>query len=290
MALIPSSQGWQFKTESALEEVVWHNLSKLLKLEPLKRQFSVSGNVCDMVAAESSRLVVIELKNAEDRYVVQQLVRYYDAISTAVDIPFDIDVGAPPRLVAIAPSFHADTLIDCKYSTLSIELITFRIEPITGEQLGLVLSNAASEDISFLPLPKALQTAQANIQMPEPPRKLLNWLNPVHEIEHTWILTLRKQLLGADSRMRERVEPNSIFYEKNKSRPCCELRKIKPSEYRGEGIDCYLWLPDPENNPRVLRMAVGFDLDKQQVTFMGYSRNSSLLKPLWRFPECARRY
>lgn len=90
MALIPSSQGWQFRTESALEEVIWHNLSKLLKLEPLKRQFSVSGNVCDIVAAKSSnQLVVIELKNAEDRYVVQQLVRYYDAISTAVDLPFN---------------------------------------------------------------------------------------------------------------------------------------------------------------------------------------------------------
>ena len=290
MAFINSRQGWQFKAESDLEEVVWHNLSKLLELEPLKRQYSISGNICDIVAAEpSNRLVVVELKNKEDRYVVQQLVRYYDAISTAATLPFEVDIEAPPRLVAIAPSFHADTLIDCKHSRLPIELFTFRLESSANEHLSLVLSDPNGLDVSVLPLPKVLQTAPTDIHIPEPPRKLLNWLSPANEIEHAWILALRKQLLGADARMRERVEASSIFYEKSKSKPCCELRKVKASEYRREGIACYLWLPDPENNPHVIKMLVHLDLKKNKVSGMQYGQKGYKSGNPWHFPECVKR-
>ena len=289
MALIQSRQGWQFRTESDLEEVVWRNLPRLLKLKPLKRQFSIRNSVCDIVATEpSKRLVIVELKNVEDRYVTQQLVRYYDALSTAKALLFDVDVATPPRLIAIAPSFHADTLIDCKYSQLQIELLTFKIESSKQSQLRLVLSDLAGQNISTLPLPKALQTTPSDHVIPEPPRKLLNWLSPMRETERDWILALRKQLLGADARMRERVEPNRIFYEKNKSKPCCELRKIKPSEYRGEGIDCYLWLPDPENNPHVIKMWVGFNLKSQKVDVMHYGKKGYRSGSPWYFPDCIK--
>jgi hypothetical protein len=134
-----------------------------------------------------------------------------------------------------------------------------------------------------------LQMAPTDIRIPEPPRKLLNWLSPVHELEHAWILALRKQLLGADARMRERVEASSIFYEKSKSKPCCELKKIRPSEYRGEGIDCYLWLPDPENNPHTIKMWIGFDLEKQKVGVMHYGKKGYRSGSPWHFPECVKR-
>ena len=89
--------------------------------------------------------------------------------------------------------------------------------------------------------------------------------------------------------MRERAEANSIFYEKNKSKPCCELKKIRPSEYRGKGIDCYLWLPDPENNPHTIKMWIGFDLEKQKVSVMHYGKKGYKSGSPWRFPKCIER-
>lgn len=288
VTLIQSGSTWQFKTESDLEEVVWRSLPELLNLEPVSRQFSINGKFCDILATgPSGRLVIIELKNTEDHYVVQQLTRYYHAIKTADTLPFPVDTDHP-RLLAIAPSFHTDTLIDCQYSTLNVELITFSLEA-AADNINLVLRDADGMVLSTLHLPKALQNAQPQISISEPPRKLLNWLSAVREPDYTWILELRKRLLNADARMRERVEANSIFYEKNKSKPCCELRKIKPSEYRGKGIDCYLWLPDPENNPHVIKMWIGIDLEKQKVPVMHYGRKGYKSGSPWQFPDCIER-
>ncbi len=288
MAFIQSGQNWQFSTEADLEEIVWHNLPKLLNLRPLSRQFSISGKFCDILAVdEANQLVVIELKNTEDRYVVQQLVRYYDAIQSAETLPFEIATSAP-RLVAISPSFHADTLTDCRYCTLKIELMTFSLES-SASAISLSIHDADGDTRSTLRLSRATSSGQPEIQIPEPPRKLLNWLSPYQEKERDWTLGVRKQLLTVDPRMKEVVEANRIFYGKGKSKPCCELRRVRKSKYRGEGIDYYLWLPSPENKPHVIRMAVGFDLAKQRVTFMGYSRNSAVLKTPWYFPECVKR-
>lgn len=284
--LISSSQGWQFRTEAALEELVWRNLPKLLKLRPLARQFQISGKFCDIVAVEGlNRLVVVELKNTEDRYVVQQLVRYYDAISTAAALPFDMDIEAPPRLIAIAPGFHADTLIDCKYSTLPIELVTFQIEP-TASALNLVLNNAAGGKLSSVQIQKGLDVPQPDIEIADPPRKLLNWLTHSPQAEFDWAMKMRHQLLGFDARMKEIVEPQRIIYGKGKSKPCCELRKVGSSGYVGRSLTYFLWLPDPENKPQVLRMMMNFNTTQKQVSQFLYSPASYKTRTSWHFPKC----
>ncbi len=113
MTFIQARDTWQFGTEADLEEVIWRNLPELLSLKPVNRQFSIDGKFCDILAiAPSNRLVIIELKNTEDRYIVQQLTRYYHALKTADTLSFSANTD-DPRLLAIAPSFHADTLIDC---------------------------------------------------------------------------------------------------------------------------------------------------------------------------------
>ena len=62
---------WQFTSENNLENFVWSNLNSLFELSPLKRQYTVYGDICDILALdENSRLVVLELKNVEDRYIV----------------------------------------------------------------------------------------------------------------------------------------------------------------------------------------------------------------------------
>jgi hypothetical protein len=286
MAIIQAGDGWQFRTEFNFEEIVWHNLFQLLNLTPLSRQFPISGKFCDILAVENSnRLVIVELKNIEDRYVVQQLVRYYDALKQAA-LPFDIDRTVSPRLIAIAPSFHADTLTDCKYSTLRIELITFSLESSSGG-LSLRLSNASGHEFSVLQLPKGQTASESDIAISEPPHKLLNWLTDSRQVERAWVLALRQQLLQFDPRMKEIVEPTEIYYGRSKSKPCCELRKLRNTGYR-RYLEYYLWLPDPENRPHVIKMYIVFDLDKQQVSSMGYCGKGHKLSIPWRFPQCIK--
>ena len=285
MAFIQSGGSWQFGTESDLEEVVWHNLPKLLGLKPLSRQFAISGKFCDILAKDAAgQFVVVELKNTEDRYVVQQLVRYYDLIQKADALPFE-SAKREPRLIAIAPSFHADTLTDCQYSTLEVELITFKLELLKSGRLRLVLSNAAGTEVSNLSLSQLPPSPQFDHPIPEPPRKLLNWLSQSHELEHALILALRRQILSTDPRMKEIVEPSKITYGKGKAKPCCELKKIT-DKYRHKGVDCCLWLPDPENNPHVIKMLINFDLKQEKVRGMQYGKSGYKSGNPWHFPKC----
>ncbi|MEB3342565.1 hypothetical protein [Okeania sp.] len=56
-------------------------MSHLFNLEPLKPQHIMMGEWCDILAIlEVGKLARLELKNTEDRYVVQQLNRYYQNI------------------------------------------------------------------------------------------------------------------------------------------------------------------------------------------------------------------
>jgi RecB family endonuclease NucS len=110
MAILQTGNSWQFGNEFELEEVLWQNLPALLNLQPFKRQYSVRGQFCDILALDDRRrLVVLELKNVEDRYVVQQLTRYYHALKEEAPFSDEVDVSQPIRLMAIAPGFHQDT-------------------------------------------------------------------------------------------------------------------------------------------------------------------------------------
>ncbi|NES65022.1 MAG: DUF91 domain-containing protein, partial [Okeania sp. SIO2D1] len=54
---------------------------KLLGLNVLDRQYIINNQRCDILAVDShKKLVILELKNVEDRGIVQQLTRYYDAL------------------------------------------------------------------------------------------------------------------------------------------------------------------------------------------------------------------
>ena len=284
MSFIQTGQQWHFDSELALEEVVWRNLPHLLQVEPLQRQFNVEGKVCDLLAVDSAgQLVIIELKNTEDRYIAQQLTRYYDALRHADKLPFTADTSHP-RLVAIAPSFHTDTLIDCRYSTLDIALLTFRLAA-TDHDITLSLHDASGTQLSALHLPEVLNVAKPEIEVPEPPRKLLNWLSHSRPEEYDWVMQMRSQILGFDPRMREVVESNRIIYGKGKSKPCCELRKERPADVAYRAISYFLWLPHPEYRPHVIRMMVNFDLAREQIRQMLYCRHSFQTSQSWNFPD-----
>jgi RecB family endonuclease NucS len=72
---------WKFQSELFLENFVWETLESLLNLKPLARQLYLSNQICDILTIdEKQQLTIVELKNTEDRYLIQQLTRYYAAI------------------------------------------------------------------------------------------------------------------------------------------------------------------------------------------------------------------
>ncbi|MEL7037993.1 MAG: hypothetical protein AAFO04_20605 [Cyanobacteria bacterium J06592_8] len=49
-----SRAGWGFENEAALEGMVWKNLSSLLRLEPLKQQYRVKGEVYYLLGLDAN--------------------------------------------------------------------------------------------------------------------------------------------------------------------------------------------------------------------------------------------
>ncbi|HEY9815019.1 MAG TPA: endonuclease NucS domain-containing protein, partial [Candidatus Obscuribacterales bacterium] len=78
VALHKTPSGWGFISEAALEKFIWTNLKQLFGVIPLKQQYVSNGEICDILAVDDDKgLVILELKNVEDRYLIQQLTRYY---------------------------------------------------------------------------------------------------------------------------------------------------------------------------------------------------------------------
>jgi RecB family endonuclease NucS len=246
-----TGSGWEFESESALEDFVWVNLQQLLGLTPLKRQYRVKDQICDIIAVdETRRLVVLELKNTEDRYIVQQLTRYYDALLEEKPFQEQIDYEQPVQLIAIAPSFHKDNFTDRKYHKLNLRFLRLQVIQIsknlcihlidldTSESKKINVSNPLTERTGSLPnFPLALQ-------------KLLN--NCSHEQKQV-ILSIRNQILGFDRRIEEIVTFKSIKYSNSKgkqSKLCAEFC----SDSKGS-ILIFFWLPRKGLTSKVISRA-----------------------------------
>lgn len=58
----PENTAFNFNSEASLEDFVWQNLQELLSLTPIARQHYIEGQVCDILATDlNKQLVVIEL-------------------------------------------------------------------------------------------------------------------------------------------------------------------------------------------------------------------------------------
>ena len=107
----------------------------MLGLKTIKRQYTVSEQRCDIIAVDKDRsLTVLELKNGEDRYIVQQLTRYYHALLESKPLADRVNYDRPVRLIAIAPRFHRDNFTDRRYSQLNLQFLECAIVP-DGENL-----------------------------------------------------------------------------------------------------------------------------------------------------------
>ncbi|MBD2255822.1 endonuclease NucS domain-containing protein [Nostoc parmelioides] len=238
---------------------------------PLKRQYAVKGEVCDILALdEQQQLVIIELKNAEDRYVIQQLTRYYDNLLDEQAFLEQIDYGQPVRLVAIAPSFHKHNLIDRKYNLLKIDLLQVQVLKY-DEQFQLKLQDIDDNQTWSIPIPyQELKFSSTSGDIPETPQLLLDWLGACTGEEQQAILKLREKILGFDRRIKEEIEGRStIRYGKGKSKPVAELCYQKAS--RKPVV--FLWLPTPTSSRFGQKELIGrlrLWIDSETVTHIGH--------------------
>ncbi len=247
VVLRQSGNSWEFTSEAELEDFVWVNLQPLFGVFPLKRQYSVDGQFCDILAVSDDRqLVVIELKNVEDRYVVQQLTRYYHALSNDRSLDDKVDYSKPIRLIAIVPLIHKDNLIDCKYNQLLIELWTFEL--IRGlESLEFQLRDLMGVIICTLDIPFFEGETSFPALVPELSRKWFKYI-PNKEGYQDGLLRIRRKILQFDSRMKELDCSSFVLYGKNKSHWCAELKPYMGSNF----LSLLLRLPHPDPNRKMM--------------------------------------
>ncbi|MBD2364680.1 DUF91 domain-containing protein [Anabaena minutissima FACHB-250] len=267
-ALRKTGEGWEFASEAALEDFIWQNLQQLLGFTPLKRQYAVKGEVCDILALnQTKQLIILELKNAEDRYVIQQLTRYYDNLLDEKSFAEQIDYDQPVKLIAAAPCFHRHNLIDCKYNLLEIDLLQVSVLK-NNQDFYLQLQDINTNQTRSIPIPyQELTFSSTSQNIPETPQLLLDWLGSCTGSEQQAILKLREKILSFDERVKEDIEGrNTIRYGRGKSKPIAEIcyhrNTHKPI--------IFLWLPTPTSRQKEVIGRLRLWIDGETVTHVGH--------------------
>jgi len=229
---------WEFINEVALEDFLWDNLAFLFDLTPLQRQLNVSGQICDILALDREQgLVILELKNTEDRYILQQLTRYYDAVIRERPLADQVNYQKKVKLIAIKPQFHRDNHTDRKYSQLHFEFWQFSIVE-NNRSLFFELTDSDSQEIKQLEIPYLLR--EENQNLPLLPVTLSKFLAKCPLEQQAEVLRIREKILTFDKRMQEIPTAGSIKYgngNTKSSKFCAEFYLDK-----GE-LFIFLWLP-----------------------------------------------
>ncbi len=309
IVLRKTEQGWLFDEERLLEDFVWDSLGDL-DLVPIKRQFGINGEYCDILAkTKNNQLVVLELKNTDDRYIIHQLTRYYHGLKTTKPFKDSVDYEQPIRLIAVAPDFHRHNFIDRRYNLLQFEFIRFEILNQTDKfYLHFHLEGrkelTISKPIPFIEVGKPLSQSRSDINVPPPPRMLMNTLDQLLPLAKVEILRLREKILNSNKKIKEIKETRSLFYGRGKTKPCCQFKLVPPSNINKfqfsqfsqiYQFQCYLWLPVPkclptfENKSSIGRMYLDFEPNFQRIKSISYWSQTSR-KPSFEPPMSAERY
>lgn len=219
-----SGNTWEFANEAVLENFVWSNLTNLFSLIPLERQHLINGERCDIIAISNvGQLVIMELKNAQDRGIVQQLTRYYANVIRVK--PFNVDYNQTIKLVAITPKFHKHNFIDREYSKLEIEFIEFKIEDKKDEGLYLRLNHLDNNNTKLAKIdyqPQQLHKLQD--YLPPVPNLLTQIMQPCSAEQKQIILQVRERILCFHERIQEIKGSNCVKYGRGESKICAEIR------------------------------------------------------------------
>ena len=242
LALRKAATGWEFVSEAALEKFIWENLQELFGIYPLRQQYICQGEISDILAVDNEGgLVVLELKNVEDRYLIQQLTRYY--ANLLEDKPFQekVDYSHPVKLIAISPSYHRHNLIDKNHSTLEFNLLKFTIAN-KEDEFYFVLQDLELKIVKEFLIPYKSPKIPVVENISEPPQVLIEWLGACSAKEQTEFLKIRNKILSCSPKMKEMVDKKTIQYGSSKSKLCAEICFHQKSQ---KPI-LFLWLPIPK--------------------------------------------
>jgi len=253
-ALRKTGTGWEFVSEEALEDFVEAHLESLLGLTLIKRQYTVNEQRCDIIAVDDNKsLTVVEFKNGEDRYIVQQLTRYYHALLEHKPFADRVDYDKPVRLIAITPRFHRDNFTDRKYHRLLFEFWELTVIQ-NQESFYLHLKDIDTRENTQIEIPyRDIDYKKSDENIPHTPRLILDWLGSWTAEDEANFLRIRDRILRFDNRMQEIIEPKSIKYGITKTKLCAELYFQRKSRE----IILFLWLPIPNRSKQAIgRMQV----------------------------------
>lgn len=242
VALHKTPSGWGFISEAVLEKFIWTNLKQLFGFIALKQQYISNGEICDILAVDDDKgLVILELKNVEDRYLIQQLTRYYANLLEEKPFPQEIDYSRSIRIIAIAPSYHRHNLIDKEYSQLNFELLQFSVAK--DEEGFYFLLQKLGQDLNIkkylIPYQPIETSAVEGIE--EPPELLIKYLGGCTKEEQEGFLKVRSKILSCNRRMKEIVEKKTILYGSGKTKLCAEIC----FQQKSQKPVLFLWLPTP---------------------------------------------
>jgi RecB family endonuclease NucS len=261
---------WNFKSETELENFIWFNLTRLFKLIPLERQYYAEGLYCDLLAvATNQQLVILELKISQDRYIVQQLTRYFHYLKNSHHLNNVVDFELPVKLIGIMPNIHQDNLIDIQYHRLDFELYEYQIEALENK-FYFKCSNVLN-DYKLPKLEIITSKEEEDTDLPPPPSKLKPILNKSNESEYKGILASRSQILRFDKRIKEKTEASNIIYCFNKSNLVAEIRY---DNQRKQPI-LFLWLPLTNINCNTISARMRIWTDWHTVSNVGYIRKGN---------------
>ena len=132
------------KSESLLEEFIWLNLDRLLKINPLKRQYIVNNkNRTDILGlTQEQNLAIIELKKKGGKGSIDQLIRYKGNIlkySSQSSILSEVDFDRDFVLIAIAGHFSQQARDYANSKLPEALLLTYEIQKAQNNEYLLIL-------------------------------------------------------------------------------------------------------------------------------------------------------
>lgn len=244
----------RFQSEEDLEIYIENHFDELFPdLELLQRQFRLKTNRYDLLCRhkQTRQAVILELKNEEDRSIIWQLVRYRKLIITERPFSDQIDYSRPVELIAIAPSFHEDSLIDkeaCKFE----ENIKLQIFSLDVQEKILSINNidhVIPYRIIGLSEEAASDFAPTFLTIKDKVPKLANFIDKYIFPEHQNDFWSLRNLFLAQAKVKEIINPlgNQISYATSGSKSSKTLAEVNIS---GRQISLFLYLPIHQNTTR----------------------------------------
>ncbi len=284
---------WEFSSEQVLEDFIWSNLGILFGLIPLMRRYTVFREIRNILAQDhNGQLVVIKIKNSQNRGIVQQLTRCYAQLIEQKPFPEHINYDQDIRILAITPGFHKDSLLDRKYHKLLFEFWQFEIIEETNN-LFLQVKNLDNSQAIQCEVPQEIAEIPPVVTIYPEPSELQIITQQCNSQQQAEIIRIRDSILSFHVGMQETISPGSIKYGRGKSKLCAEIVCENVSKLPS----FYLHLPIPQKNrlksidePEISngigRMRILTD-DWQSVVLIYYSKNQKSISGYYDFDDFA---